>query len=189
MHRLATGNAADRDVEVRRPPAPPADGGRLDHVDTGRQVSLDTGVEVGPAVIVVRDAAAVLGQQVDVRVGPGGHQVDPDPSCLGDPEPVGVGVAAGAETRITVLGRPTPGRRQRGPGGAQRPEFGHLAAFGLLRQQRAGGGEGQQAGYQREGDRHQSQMAQSGPADHDSLHLRTPLPQAATQAIAPTVKH
>ena len=97
MHRLTSGNLAHGEGEVRSSAAPAPGRRCLYQVHAGQQVSLDAGVQPGAAVVIVSDAGAVLREQVKIGVRARRRQVDPDPYCRRHPEPVGVGVAGGAE--------------------------------------------------------------------------------------------
>ena len=189
MDEVAAADPAHGQREVGRAASPPADRGGLDQVGAGSEVALDAGVEAVAVVVVAGDAAAVLGEQVQVGVGLVGRQADPDPSRLRDLEPVGVGVAAGPEARVAVLGRPATLRLQHTACRvAQRPEVGHLAVGGLLPQRGARPGQRQRGGDQgddRPRRRQRSHGLEEKRAVHDrSLHSRPATRQANAMRTA-----
>ena len=110
INRLAAAELLNREREVRRPTSAPADRRSLDQVNPGRQIALDARIQSRATLVLVCDAGLVLGQQIQVRVGVGRSQLDPDPARSGDLEAVRVRVAVDAEARVAILGGPAAAR-------------------------------------------------------------------------------
>ena len=91
------------------------------------QIELDACAQEAPPVIVVGDAGAVLGQEVQVRVGIRGSEANADATGLGDLEAIPVRIAPGAELGVAILRRPAAGCLKLLGLAAQGPEVGDLA--------------------------------------------------------------
>ena len=133
IHDLTACDTTDGQREVRRAAAASADGGGFQEVDARREVAFDAGGEARPAVVVVREAGAVAGEQVEVRISLRRGQLDPDAARAEHLEAEGVGVAAGTEARLAVLRRPAPIGLQDAVGCCtERPQTGGDAVRRLL---------------------------------------------------------
>ena len=110
--RLTAGHVADGERIIRRAALPPSHRGRFDQVDARLQVALYAGVEPAGTIIIVGDAAAICGQQVQVGIGILGHEVDADAAPFTELEAIGMGIAPGAEARVAAFRRPATGGRQ-----------------------------------------------------------------------------
>ena len=150
VDRLAIGDAADGEGEVGRTAAAPGRRGRLYEVDARRQVTLDSRVEAGAAVIVVREPAFIFSQQIEEGVPLFGDQVDPDPSALTHSKRYVWASLPVPKARIAVFGSPAPIGGQLGIRlGAERAKVVHLAGRLLLGPRRATPAQDQQADGQR----------------------------------------
>ena len=111
INRVAD-QARDGQGEVGGAAPAPSDRCRLDQVGARFQVALHAGIKPCGAVIVVGDAGAILGQQVQVGIGLLGHEVDSDAASFTEFEAIRMGIAPVAEARFAVLRRPATGGHQ-----------------------------------------------------------------------------
>ena len=101
-------NSTDRQAEVRGTLSTSANGSSFNRINAGNEIALDPRVQSPTTVVVVRDAIAIRIQEIQVRIGFFGLQFDADPTAFLNGELIVVSVTVEMETRIAVLGSPSP---------------------------------------------------------------------------------